>query len=76
MNRGPTVSGGRVFFTTTDDQAIAVDAQTGKKAWQVCLGDYTKGETMTMAPLVVKDIVLVGNSGGSLVRAADSIGCE
>jgi PQQ-dependent dehydrogenase (methanol/ethanol family) len=41
-----------------------VDAQSGQKLWQVRLGDYTKGETLTMAPLVVKGNVLVGNSGG------------
>jgi PQQ-dependent dehydrogenase (methanol/ethanol family) len=64
VNRGPTVSDGRVFFTTTDDQAVAVDAQSGQKLWQVRLGDYTKGETLTMAPLVVKGSVLIGNSGG------------
>jgi PQQ-dependent dehydrogenase (methanol/ethanol family) len=64
VNRGPTVSEGRVFFTTTDDQAVAVDAKTGEKLWQVRLGDYTKGETLTMAPLVVKGKVLIGNSGG------------
>jgi PQQ-dependent dehydrogenase (methanol/ethanol family) len=64
VNRGPTASGGRVFFTTLDDQAVAVDAKDGKKIWQVSLGDYRKGETLTMAPLVVHDKVLVGNSGG------------
>src|SRR3977135_3855296 len=31
VNRGPTVSAGRVFFTTTDDQVVAVDAKTGQK---------------------------------------------
>src|SRR5690606_30188944 len=37
---------------------------TGKELWKVRLGDINLGQTMTMAPLVVKDLVLVGNSGG------------
>jgi PQQ-dependent dehydrogenase (methanol/ethanol family) len=64
VNRGVAVAGGRVFFNTLDAQTVAVDAGTGKELWRVQLGDITKGETMTMAPLVVKDKVLVGNSGG------------
>ena len=43
---------------------VAIDAATGKEAWNTTLGDINKGETMTMAPLVAKGIVLVGNSGG------------
>jgi glucose dehydrogenase len=39
VNRGSTVSDGRVFFVTSDDQAVAVDAQSGQKFWQVRLGD-------------------------------------
>ena len=41
-----------------------VDAATGKELWNTKLGDINLGETMTMAPLVVKGKVLVGNSGG------------
>ena len=37
---------------------------SGKELWRTKLGDINKGETITMAPLVVKDKVLVGNSGG------------
>jgi len=64
VNRGPTYSNGRIFYATVDGHAVAVDAKTGAEAWKVKLTDYTKGETMTMAPLVVKGKVLVGNSGG------------
>src|SRR5690606_23000543 len=45
---------------------IAVDALTGAERWVATLGDINKGETMTMAPLVVKDKVIVGNSGGEM----------
>ncbi len=64
VNRGPTYSNGRVFYTTLDAQVVAVDAETGKEAWRTKLGDINRGETMTMAPLVAKGKVFVGISGG------------
>jgi len=54
----------KVFFNTLDDYTISLDASTGKELWKTKVGDINKGETMTMAPLVVKDRVLVGDSGG------------
>jgi PQQ-dependent dehydrogenase (methanol/ethanol family) len=66
VNRGAAVADGRVFFNTLDNHTIAVDAETGKELWRTRLGDINRGETMTMAPLVVKGKVLVGNSGGEL----------
>lgn len=64
VNRGAAYAEGRVFFNTLDNRTIAVDAETGEELWTTRLGDIDRGETMTMAPLVVKDRVLVGNSGG------------
>jgi PQQ-dependent dehydrogenase (methanol/ethanol family) len=64
VNRGAVWSDGRLFFNSLDNQTFALDAHTGTKLWQARLGDIRNGETMTMAPLVVKDKVLVGNSGG------------
>jgi PQQ-dependent dehydrogenase (methanol/ethanol family) len=64
VNRGATYAGGRIFFNTLDNQTIALDAKTGKQLWRAKLGNIKMGESMTMAPLVVKDKVLVGNSGG------------
>jgi PQQ-dependent dehydrogenase (methanol/ethanol family) len=66
VNRGAAYSNGKIFFNTLDNQTVAVDGQTGKELWKTRLGDINKGETMTMAPLVVKDKVLVGNSGGEM----------
>jgi PQQ-dependent dehydrogenase (methanol/ethanol family) len=66
VNRGAAYSDGRVFFNTLDDQTVAVDAETGREVWRIRVGDINRGETMTMAPLVVKDRVLVGNSGGEM----------
>ena len=45
---------------------IAVDATTGRLAFDTKVGDINQAETITMAPVVVKDKVLVGNSGGEL----------
>jgi PQQ-dependent dehydrogenase (methanol/ethanol family) len=64
VNRGAAYSNGRIYFNTLDGYAIAVDAVTGKEVWRTKLGDINRGETITMAPLVVKDKVLIGNSGG------------
>jgi PQQ-dependent dehydrogenase (methanol/ethanol family) len=64
VNRGAAYADGRIFFNTLDNQTIAVDAKSGKELWRSKLGNIKSGETMTMAPLVVKDKVLVGNSGG------------
>ncbi|HEY0376459.1 MAG TPA: methanol/ethanol family PQQ-dependent dehydrogenase [Pyrinomonadaceae bacterium] len=64
VNRGAAYADGKIFYNTLDAQTVAVDAETGKEVWKTKLGDINKGETMTMAPLVVKDKVLVGNSGG------------
>jgi PQQ-dependent dehydrogenase (methanol/ethanol family) len=64
VNRGAAYADGRVFFNTLDGQTLAVDAATRKELWRVQLGDLNRGESITMAPFVVKDKVLVGNSGG------------
>jgi len=66
INRGVAYSDGKIFFNTLDDHTIAVDAKTGKQVWNTKVGEINHGETMTMAPLVVKDHVLVGVSGGEL----------
>src|SRR5581483_9258869 len=54
---------GKLFFNTLDDHTIALDT-TGRLVWNVKLGDINLGETMTMAPLVARGRVFVGNSGG------------
>jgi len=64
VNRGAVYAGGKIFYNTLDDHTVAVDAASGKEVWKTKLGEINAGETMTMAPIVVKDKVLVGNSGG------------
>ena len=64
VNRGAVFSNGKVFINTLDGHTCAVDAATGQELWKTKLGNINIGESITMAPLVVKDKVLVGNSGG------------
>ncbi|MDF3156002.1 methanol/ethanol family PQQ-dependent dehydrogenase [Mesorhizobium sp. XAP10] len=77
VNRGAAFANGRIFFNTLDGHTIALDANTGKPIWNTHIGNINIGETITMAPLVVKGKVLVGNSGGEMgvrgwVKALDA----
>src|SRR5206468_11749944 len=64
VDRGSASGDGLMFFNTLDDHTIAVEAASGRELWNTQVGDINHGESMTMAPLVVRDKVLVGNSGG------------
>jgi PQQ-dependent dehydrogenase (methanol/ethanol family) len=64
VNRGLAYSDGKIFLHQADDKLVALDAKTGKVVWSIVNGDPKKGQTGTSAPLVVKDKVLVGTSGG------------
>jgi lanthanide-dependent methanol dehydrogenase len=64
VNRGLSYSDGKIFLHQADTTLVALDAKTGKVVWQATNGDPKKGETGTSAPLIVKDKVLVGISGG------------
>jgi lanthanide-dependent methanol dehydrogenase len=66
VNRGASFADGKIVFNTLDAHTIAVNAETGEEIWRTRVGDINVGETVTMAPLVVKDKVIVGNSGGEL----------
>lgn len=66
VNRGGAYADGRLFFNTLDNHTIALDAKSGRELWRTRLGEIKNGESMTMAPQVVKGKVLVGNSGGEL----------
>ena len=66
VNRGASYGDGKIVYNLLDAQTVAVDAKTGKEVWRTTVGDIASGETITMAPLIVKDKVIVGNSGGEL----------
>ena len=63
--RGIAVGYGMVFMGTLDNHMVALDARTGKEVWNVEIEDYRKcGCNVTAAPIVVKDKVVVGVTGG------------
>jgi alcohol dehydrogenase (cytochrome c) len=63
VNRGVAVAQGKVFVTTQNGHLLALDATTGKSLWDKPFVDIRAGESATIAPLVVKDLVIVGSSG-------------
>ncbi len=63
VNRGVAYAEGKIFLHQADTTLVALDAKTGKVIWSVKEGDPSKGETGTSAPVVVKNLVLVGVSG-------------
>jgi alcohol dehydrogenase (cytochrome c) len=66
VNRGFSISGDRLFMTTLDAHVMAIDRKTGAPIWDVPLADYRLGYSSTVAPLVVKDKLIVGMAGGEL----------
>ena len=64
VNRGAAYADGKIFFNQLDAHTVALDAKTGKELWKVKQGDPKQGQTITMVPLVVKDKVITGISGG------------
>lgn len=64
VNRGAVYWNGSIIFNTLDGRTISLDANTGSEKWVTQLADLNRGESMTMAPIVAKDKVIVGNSGG------------
>jgi PQQ-dependent dehydrogenase (methanol/ethanol family) len=64
VNRGVAYGDGKIFLHQADTTLVALDAKTGQVVWTAKNGDPSKGETGTSAPMVVKDKVLVGISGG------------
>lgn len=63
-NRGVAVLGDRVFMGTLDARLIALDRINGQLLWDVEVGDVNVAYSVTMAPLVVKDKVIIGVGGG------------
>ena len=64
VNRGLSYADGKILLHQADTTLVALDAKTGAVVWSVKNGDPSKGETGTSAPMVFKDKVLVGISGG------------
>ncbi len=64
VNRGVAVSHGLVFEGTLDAHLIALDSKTGELKWDIEVADAASGYSVTPAPLVVGDKVIIGVSGG------------
>ena len=64
VNRGLAILGDKVFLGTLDAHVIALDAKTGNVVWDVTAVDYRGGYSFTLAPLAIKNLVIVGVSGG------------
>lgn len=63
-NRGVAILGDTVFMGTLDAHLIALDRVNGELLWKQEVGDVARAYSVTMAPLVVKDKVIVGVGGG------------
>lgn len=63
VNRGVAVWKGRVYVGTIDGRLIALDAATGEEVWDVNTIDRSKPYTITGAPRIVNDKVIIGNGG-------------
>ena len=64
VNRGVAILDETLFMATIDAQLVAIDAVNGQPLWKTVVGDPRQGYAMTLAPLVVKDKVIVGVAGG------------
>ncbi|WP_278076654.1 PQQ-binding-like beta-propeller repeat protein [Mesorhizobium sp. WSM4884] len=64
VNRGLAVLGNTLFLGTLDGVLVAIDANTGKEAWETQVAAPSEGFSMTGAPLVVNNAVVVGVAGG------------
>jgi alcohol dehydrogenase (cytochrome c) len=64
VNRGFAALGDQLFMVTLDAHVLSLDMKTGAVIWNAVLEDYKNGYAATPAPLVVKDKVIVGSSGG------------
>ncbi|MAM48264.1 MAG: PQQ-dependent dehydrogenase, methanol/ethanol family [Gammaproteobacteria bacterium] len=63
-NRGVALYEDKVFWGTLDAHLLAFDAATGIQLWDAEVGDHRESFSVTGAPLVVKDMVLIGVGGG------------
>jgi PQQ-dependent dehydrogenase (methanol/ethanol family) len=66
VNRGASYADGKIVYNLLDGHTVAVDASNGAELWRTEMGEINKGETMTMAPIIVKNHVIVGSSGGEM----------
>ncbi|HEX7337566.1 MAG TPA: PQQ-dependent dehydrogenase, methanol/ethanol family [Gemmatimonadales bacterium] len=64
VNRGAFYVDGRLIYNLLDGHTVALDAATGRELWKTKVAEVGVGETTPMAPLVVRDRVIIGVAGG------------
>lgn len=62
-NRGFAMLGDRLFMGTPDAHLICLNRNTGKQLWDVAIADSSFGYYLSVAPLIVKDKIIIGTSG-------------
>lgn len=63
-NRGVAILGDTLFMGTLDAHLVAIDAKNGKPLWNIAVADVKSAYSITLAPLIIKDKVIVGVGGG------------
>jgi alcohol dehydrogenase (cytochrome c) len=64
VNRGPAILDDKLFVATLDCQLVALDLKSGRERWSTTVADYKPGYSMTLAPLALRDKIVIGVSGG------------
>ena len=64
VNRGVAILGDKIYVGTLDAHLVALDWKTGSVVWDTEVAEYSEGYSITVAPLAVKDKIIVGISGG------------
>jgi alcohol dehydrogenase (cytochrome c) len=65
-NRGVALWKDKVISVSLDGRLFAINKATGEKVWERKIADPANGETLTLAPLIVRDVAIVGTAGGEL----------
>jgi alcohol dehydrogenase (cytochrome c) len=63
-NRGLAIHGHTLFMGTLDAHLVALDSRNGRVLWNTNVAEKSHGYSLSLAPLVVKDKVIVGVGGG------------
>ena len=63
VNRGVAILDDTLFMATVDAHLVAVDAKNGEQLWDTKVGEAKAAYAMTLAPLAIKDKVIVGVAG-------------
>ncbi len=60
VNKGMALAGDTLYWATVDCHLLAIDTKTGRVIWDKLLADYRKGYQYNVAPLIIKDKIILG----------------